>query len=129
VTREQLVSLGIGALSIVVGIPLASRRVPPNRWYGLRIPATLADEHVWYEANAVTGRDLIVVGIVLLLVAFILPRLGLASSPGYAALCVGVLALGSSIATVRGWRMATRLLQERRSVRPTPPPSTTGGDR
>jgi uncharacterized membrane protein len=118
--REQLVSVAIGALSIVVGVPLASRRVPRNRWYGLRIPATFADEHVWYEANAVTGRDLIVVGIVLLLVAFLLPRLGLGSSPAYAAVCVGVLAVGSFLATLRGWRLASRLLQQRRSASATP---------
>jgi uncharacterized membrane protein len=120
--REQLVSVGIGALSIVVGAPLACRRVPRNRWYGLRIPATFADEDVWYEANAVTGRDLIVVGAVLLLAAFLLPRVGLGSSPAYAAICVGVLGIGSFIATLRGWRLANRLFQERRPA-PTPPSS------
>jgi len=118
--RDQLVPVAIGALSVVVGVPLAGRRVPRNRWYGLRIPATLADEHVWYEANAVTGRDLIVVGIVLLLAAFWLPRVGLGSSPAYALVWGGILAGGSLLATLRGWRLANRLLRERRP-QPTRP--------
>ena len=60
--REQILFSGIGVVSIVSGLPLARRRVRPNRWYGLRIPATFADEHVWYEANAACGRDLVLLG-------------------------------------------------------------------
>lgn len=37
----------------------------PNRWYGLRLPATFADEQVWYDANAVGGRDMMLLGAVL----------------------------------------------------------------
>jgi len=72
--RTQIAFAGIGLFSIVGGGPLASRRVRPNRWYGLRIRATLADEHVWYEANAATGRDLILPGSVLLVAAQPRPR-------------------------------------------------------
>jgi len=114
--REQLVFAGIGLVSVVVGVPLAGRRIPRNRWYGLRIPATLADDHVWYEANAATGRDLIVVGGVLLVVALALPRMGFTDRPTYAALCGGVFAAGSLVATVRAWRLANRLLREHRSA-------------
>jgi uncharacterized membrane protein len=114
--REQLVFAGIGLLSVVVGAPLVGRRIPRNRWYGLRIPATLADDHVWYEANAATGRDLIVVGGVLLVVALALPRMGFTDPPTYSAVCGVVLAAGSMVATVRGWRLANRLLRERRSA-------------
>ena len=114
--REQLVWVALGAVSVLVGLPLAYRRVPRNRWYGLRIPATFADEHVWYEANAVTGRDLIVVGIVLLLLALLLPRVSSGSTPAYAAIFAIVLALGSAVAILRGWRLANRLLRERGSA-------------
>jgi uncharacterized membrane protein len=72
--RTQIALTGIGLFSIVVRGSLASRRVRPNRWYGLRIRATLADEHVWYEANAATGRDLILPGSVLPLAAQPGPR-------------------------------------------------------
>jgi len=67
--RTQIAFAGIGPFSVVVGGPIASRPVRPNRWYGLRIRGTPADEPVWYEANAATGRDLILPGSVLLLAA------------------------------------------------------------
>jgi hypothetical protein len=112
--REQLVFSGIAVLSVVVGLPLARRRIPRNRWYGLRIPATFADDHVWYEANAVTGRDLIVLGGVLLLASLGLPPLGITSPAMYGAACAGIFGAGSIICTVRGWRLANRLWRERR---------------
>ena len=56
--RSELLFPGVGLLLVALGWPLAARRVRPNRWYGLRIPATFAEPHVWYEANAMTGRDM-----------------------------------------------------------------------
>jgi uncharacterized membrane protein len=52
-----------GAVVIGLAIPLVLRRVKPNHVYGFRVPATLADEHVWFEMNARAGRHLIVIGI------------------------------------------------------------------
>ena len=51
-----------GVALILAGIPLALRRVPPNRTYGVRFLSTLADEAVWYDINARGGRHLIVIG-------------------------------------------------------------------
>jgi hypothetical protein len=45
----------LGFLLVALGWPLATRRVRPNRWYGLRVPATFADTGVWYDANAIAG--------------------------------------------------------------------------
>ena len=111
----ETVFAGIGLLSIVIGLPLARRRVPPNRWYGVRLPATLADAYVWYAANATCGRDLVVLGAVVAAVALILPQLVTLSATQYAALCSGLFAVGSSAVVVRGWRLANRLLRERRA--------------
>lgn len=58
---------GIGL--IVAGYPLMTRRIPPNYWYGFRVPKTLRDPYVWYEANHVAGRDLILAGVAVLLAA------------------------------------------------------------
>lgn len=113
--REQITFAGIGLLSVVVGLPLARRRIRPNRWYGLRIPATFADEHVWYEANAVTGRDLTLSGGALLLLALALAPVAVASPVIYVAVCGGVFVAGSVASTVRGCRLANRLLRERRA--------------
>jgi uncharacterized membrane protein len=117
--RTQIAFAGIGLLSIAVGVPLASRRVGPNRWYGLRIRATLTDEHVWYEANAATGRDLILLGSVLLVAALVLP--GLVAPPAYLAICGGVFVAGSIASTARGCRLARRL-QAARGGAPRPGP-------
>jgi uncharacterized membrane protein len=110
----------IGLLSIVTGLPLARRRVPPNRWYGIRLPATFADEYVWYETNAAGGRDLMVLGIIVVGVAVIPPQLATLSAAQYAGLCAGVFVVGSSAMVVRAWRLANRLLRERRAVPPRP---------
>lgn len=111
--REQILFSGIAVLSILSGFPLARRRVRPNRWYGLRIPATFADEQVWYEANAACGRDLMLLGCALLLVALGLPRLTSLTRAEYTAACAAALVTGSIVLTVRGWRLANRLLRAR----------------
>jgi SdpI/YhfL family protein len=109
--RDQLLFLGVGVLSVAVGIPLAKRRVPRNRWYGLRIAATFASEQVWYEANAAMGRDLIALGCVVLLMALGLPLIGLGWPPAYPLTCSLVFGAGAVAAIVRGVRLANRLLR------------------
>ena len=48
-----LVALGL------VSILLILRVVPPNRWFGICTPRTLANEAVWYTANRAVGRVLL----------------------------------------------------------------------
>jgi hypothetical protein len=102
----------IGLVVAAMGIPMALRKVPRNRFYGLRIAATFADESVWYDANAVSGRDLIIAGLLVVMTALALWGLRLPADlqlGGSAA----VLAFTLGAATVRGWRLARRLLRER----------------
>lgn len=112
----------IGLLLIALGWPLAKRRVRPNRWYGLRLPATFADERVWYETNAVAGRDMMLVGSAVGAAALLLPLTGMQDNL-LAVTCAAVLTVGSLAATLRGWRLANRLHRERRdsggAARPT----------
>lgn len=51
-----VVHCGFGALLAVSGIPLALRKVPMNRWYGVRIPESYASDERWYDINAYGGR-------------------------------------------------------------------------
>jgi uncharacterized membrane protein len=104
----------LGLLLLALGWPMAARRVRPNRWYGLRVPATFADETVWYDANAVAGRDMMILGAAIVVVAVALPRLPGFPESAYAGVCAGILAVGALISTVRGWRLANRLLRARR---------------
>jgi len=103
----------LGLMLLLLAWPLARRRVRPNRWYGLRVPATFADEWVWYEANAVAGRDMMSLGAVVLALAVALPMIGV-RQPAYVTICSLVLGLGSLALAVRGWRLANRLLREHR---------------
>ena len=111
--RPEYVFVGIGVLSIVVGLPLADRRIPPNRWYGVRVRATFADQHIWYETNAQAGRDLTALGVL-----FVVLTLGLmdeVSSASYALWCGPVFVVGSLVTVVRSLRLANRLWRERGS--------------
>jgi uncharacterized membrane protein len=117
----------LGLILIALAWPLSARRVPPNRWYGLRVPATFADESVWYDANASAGRDMIGLGTLVVAVAVALPQLIPLRTETYAGVCAGILGVGSLILSVRGWRLANRLLDERRRDAGSSEPSNTRG--
>jgi hypothetical protein len=110
----QVVFPLLGVLLLALGWPMAARRVRPNCWYGLRIPATFADEKIWYEANAVAGRDMMALGAVLVVVALVLPHVASLSDSTYGAVCAALLGVGALVSTVRGWRLANRLHRARR---------------
>jgi uncharacterized membrane protein len=97
----------LGPVLIVVSIPLIFRWVPPNRFFGLRIPATLRNQSVWYEANARNGRHLFALGLVMVLLEFVLP----------ATLRIAVLrtigTVGFVTIIVMDWRTANRRWRER----------------
>jgi hypothetical protein len=109
-----LVFPALGLLLAALGWPMATRRVRPNRWYGLRVPATFADQQVWYDANAVAGRDMIVLGAVIGVVGLALPHVANVSPSEYRGICAGLLGVGSVFLAVRGWLLANRLLRQRR---------------
>ena len=90
----QLLFVLLGILLVALGWPMAARRVRPNRWYGLRVPATFADEQVWYDSNAVAGRDMMALGAVVVAAALALPWLRGLPEGTYAVVCTGILAVG-----------------------------------
>jgi uncharacterized membrane protein len=55
--------LALSAVMFLVALPLALRKVRPNVVYGYRTRATLADEDLWYEANAYFGSRLIIASV------------------------------------------------------------------
>ena len=56
-----------GVVLIGLAIPLMLRRVKPNALYGFRVPATFADESVWYDMNARAGRHMAAIGVTYML--------------------------------------------------------------
>ncbi len=108
-------SIFLGLLFIGVSVPLIQKRIPPNQCYGLRIPATLADETVWYEANARAGKDILRLGLLITVVGAVLY---LVRMPLWIEVMVWfVVVEGGVIGTlIRSWRFANQLLMVQQSV-------------
>jgi SdpI/YfhL protein family len=41
---------------ILASVPLVLGLVPPNRWYGFRLPGARLDPELWYEVNSLGGK-------------------------------------------------------------------------
>ncbi len=106
----------VSLLLMALALPLVFRRVPPNPGYGLRVPATFRDERVWYEANAASGRELFVLGAVMLGLGLVPPWFGWRGESHWIAWSV-VLVAGAVMLLVVGWRRANRLLRRRLAER------------
>ena len=51
--------LSLYGLLMVAGLPLVFQLVPPNRWYGFRLPGAMVSPEAWYQINALGGKMLI----------------------------------------------------------------------
>jgi SdpI/YfhL protein family len=56
--------IGLPALIFVLGVPLALRVVPPNRFYGFRTSTTFSSLDAWYQINYATGLSMMAAGVV-----------------------------------------------------------------
>jgi uncharacterized membrane protein len=91
---------------IVLAVPLWMRKVPPNRFYGVRTRATLGDTERWYAVNATVGLDLFVSGIVLLAGILLIDRLGATWPPEFRNLAAAALLVGLLMrVSMRGMRL------------------------
>ena len=55
---SQLQIAALVAISVASSL-LAAGAVPPNRWFGLATPRTLANKAQWYKANRAVGLVLL----------------------------------------------------------------------
>jgi len=55
----------------VTCLPLAAGRIPPNRWYGVRLPASYTSKENWYRINRFGGYVFLFWGLVLALIGLI----------------------------------------------------------
>ena len=82
VTPETADTIGVvvtglsGLLFAGLGLPLARKKIKPNSLYGFRTKKTLSDPDIWYAANKVTGIDMILSGIVLVIAALVMQLAG-----------------------------------------------------
>ncbi|MFH1042413.1 MAG: SdpI family protein [bacterium] len=59
----------IGLIIIGMSIPLVLKKIPPNHWYGLQVPATLNNKSVWYKVNKSIGKKSLYFGISIIVVS------------------------------------------------------------
>lgn len=105
---------GSGLLIAALGFPLWKRKVAPNHLYGLRVPATMNDPDVWYEANARSGFYMIAAGATIALVAFVVYAFGVPAATA-TWINISVLLVAVTVMCVGSVRLASRLEREARS--------------
>lgn len=98
----------LGPLLVLLSIPLWLRWVPPNRFYGLRISATLRDKSVWYDASALSGRHLFLLGLLMVGLEFVLP-------PSIRTQTLRIIGIVGFVGImIADWRTAKRWARERK---------------
>jgi len=80
--------------------------IPPNPIYGLRTSATCDDEWVWFEANAQSGREIMIGGSVVIAIGLEIAKVSQKVASLSFGIATVVLTLGLAI---RGIRTANRL--------------------
>ena len=86
-----------------------------NYLFGIRTPWTLADERVWDKTHRLTGRLMVLGGVILLIASFVLPRGPAPQAPGLLLIATYlVCAAGPLIAGVVYSIIISRPFRERR---------------
>jgi uncharacterized membrane protein len=100
----------IGLLFIGISIPTILGRVPPNRYYGFRTKKTLSDPRIWYEANRLSGHDLLIAGAVVTASSLALLVLAQRWKPEYVLFTLlAVMSLSLAGALWHGHKIVSRL--------------------
>ncbi len=84
-----LYALG-GLLLAGLSVPLILYKIPPNGWYGFRLPSTVENPKLWYQVNAYAGRRFLTVGLGTSVSAIILYYLTRPDINRYAMSCLGL---------------------------------------
>jgi hypothetical protein len=100
----------LGPVLLALSIPFMLRWIPRNYAFGFRIVATLANDSVWYDANARFGRHTFLLGLFMVALEFVLP-IAIRNQ-----VLATVAMVGLPILTVVNWRTANRWRRERETV-------------
>jgi hypothetical protein len=96
----MLLYVATGLVLAALSAPLILHKIPPNPFYGFRLPKTMNNPDIWYDINAYGGWRLLIAGLISSAVAaglyYLAPGL---SMDVYALTLAGVtvLALGIGI--------------------------------
>ncbi len=101
--------LAVSLLGVVIAIPLALRKVSRNPLYGFRTPRTLADDYVWYEANAYFGRAFVIACIITMVTVLGLYAVPNISANFFFVASIVALVVPSAVATILAFRFMRTL--------------------
>jgi hypothetical protein len=110
--------LACDAVFALIAVPLVLRKIRRNFFYGFRTRATLADDFVWYEANAHFGRGLIAASGVSAVAILLLYWKGGLSPDAFFKASIAALVVPSLVATIATFRFIRTLKARDSSVRP-----------
>lgn len=114
------ISVFFSLIMVGFGIPFAKRRIGPNQWSGIRVPETLNNPDIWYEANAYSGRVMILIGAVVSVVTVVLYLLPFVSAELYTGLVIAVVIVSSLVLVDRSLRCVQSLTPQ--GAEPEEPP-------
>ena len=99
-------------LLVGCGIPLFYRKVGRNKLFGLRTRLTMSDDEIWFAANQVAGRWLLITGFgtAISVVAGILAGMNETES---AMLVTGAMLTGISLCVLASLAEQRRVVEER----------------
>ena len=99
----------MGALFIALGVPLLRRKIPQNSWYGVRVGATMTNKEVWYEANEVCGKDLVIFGAATIFLTGGLSFIDWSDPQDYAIVLTAVVSVGALVLAAHGIGAAQKI--------------------
>ena len=99
-----LIYLGGSLLLALLALPMIARKLPPNSWYGVRIPQTLDDPKAWYAVNAYAGKRLLWMALLFGASALLLYNWPGLSVDAYAWLNLAILVVLFSFLVLQIWR-------------------------
>jgi hypothetical protein len=102
-----------GGLLFFLALPLLNSRVPPNPFYGFRIPSTLRDPQLWYAVNRFGAVRLITAAASLVIASVLLYFLPGISVDQYALACLAVFGTVFTAGLIQSLRYLRSLQQAR----------------
>jgi uncharacterized membrane protein len=91
---------GVGLLIIGIAIPLVLGKIKRNNFYGFRTPRTLSSDDVWYPANRIAAKNMIVASVFILIASAVLFLLKARMPPQTTVLIIAVLTIAAIVGAV-----------------------------
>jgi SdpI/YhfL family protein len=107
--KGTITVLAVAAVFALTAIPLVLRKVPRNVVYGYRTRTTLADDRIWYAANAHFGRGMLIASVVSAVLIVILARVQALSPRAFLNDSIAVLVIPLLVATIATARYIRRI--------------------